>query len=83
MSYEVVKVELESDAKVRLKSMIDERMEQHAIEAGDFAALELGCKLPEGWPADKDCKPTLAELVVVAKKLSLQIVIKNIELRKV
>jgi len=83
MSYEIVKVELERDVKLRIKGLIDERMEERGVEAGDYAALELGFSVSEGWPVDKDCEPTLAELVVLAKKLSIQIVIPVIQLRKV
>jgi len=82
-SIEIVTVELGTKNKVELKSVIDQRMEDLGIEPGNFAALEIGCKLDEGWPADKNCQPSLAEYVVVARRLGLQVVLNNIELRKV
>lgn len=80
---EMIKIELERAAKVRIKGQIDERMEELEFSAGDFAALDLGLDLPEGWPADKDCEPTLAEFVVLGRKLGIQFIINITDSRKV
>ncbi|MBW8017095.1 MAG: hypothetical protein FVQ82_12995 [Planctomycetes bacterium] len=77
----IVKIELERYVKLQLKSDIDQRMEECGVSADNFAALDLGIDFPEGWPADKDCEPTMAELVVLAGKLGMQVIVPIVKMR--
>jgi hypothetical protein len=72
---EMVKIHLWSYFdKITLKNAIDDRVKELGL--GDSAGdLDLGFELPYGWPVDKDCEVTLAQLVVLGQKLKLRITI--------
>jgi len=77
---EMVKIEMLSDARLRLYTQITSQMVKFGYNPVDYDSLNLGFKLPAGWPVDIDAQPTLAELVVVAGKLGLQIIINDLNL---
>ena len=75
---EIVRLDLDNSIKLRIKGQIDSRMEDFGFQPGDYAALDLGFKVSDGWPVDKDCSPTLAEFVVLAKKLDMPIILPDL-----
>lgn len=77
---ETVVIEMVTDARLRLYSQITGRMEQLGYNPCDYSELELGIVLPVNWPADINAQPTLAQLVVVARKLNLRIIISGLNL---
>ena len=74
---EIILVELYPDALLELYAHITDRMEKMGHIPGDFDSLGLGFDLPPGWPG-VGTQPTLAQLVVVARKLKLRITITNL-----
>ena len=74
---EMISVELYPDALLGLYGHITDRMEKMGHIPGDYDSLDLGIELPPGWPG-VGTKPTLAQLVVVARKLQLRIEITNL-----
>ncbi len=75
---EIVTVDLAGDNKITLYGHITSRMEELGFNPCDYSELELGIPLPVDWPADQDDSPTLAELVIVARKLKMKIIIGKI-----
>lgn len=75
---------LEMDAGIRLRLAEQITRQMYACGFGDFSPrniaekLNLGFELPEGWPVDMNAQPTLAQLIVLAKKLNLQIIINDL-----
>lgn len=74
---EMISVNLYPGAVLDLQAYITNRMEQMGHKPGDFDSLDLGFDLPPGWPGI-GTQPTLAQLVVVARKLGLRIKITNL-----
>jgi len=77
---EMVTIEMVSSDRLKLYGQITSRMENLGYNPCDYGALNLGFELPANWPVDKEAQPTLAQLVVVAKKLKMRIVIDNLNL---
>lgn len=74
-SNEMISVELYPGALLDLHAYITDRMEKAGHS--DFDSLDLGLELPSGWPG-VGTQPTLAQLVVVARKLELRLTITNL-----
>lgn len=77
---EMVTIEMAGSDRLRLYGQITGRMERLEYNPCDYGALNLGFELPANWPEDKDAQPTMAQLVVVARKLKMRIVIDNLNL---
>jgi len=77
---EMVTIEMAPSDRLRLYSQITGRMEKLGYNPCDYGSLNLGFELPANWPEDKDAQPTMAQLVVVARKLKMRIVIDNLTL---
>ena len=73
-------LELSPENKLRLYSQITKRMEQLNINPMDYSEMGLGFDLPAGWPMDQEHPPTMAELVVIAAKLKMQLLISDINI---
>jgi hypothetical protein len=76
---EIVSIAMWPDARLELYGHITSRMSELGYNPCDYSALDLGFELPADWPHGENAQPTLAQLVVVAKKLKLRIVIHNLE----
>ena len=77
---ETVAIDMVTGDRLRLSNQIYSRMEQMGFNAYDYKSLNLGFELPASWPADIDSQPTLAQLVVLAHKLKMRLVISNLDL---
>lgn len=77
---EIVIVALEFHDRIRLDNQITSQARKLGLDPSDYNNLNLGFKLPNGWPVNIEIQPTLAELVVIAKKLKMRIVINGIDL---
>lgn len=77
---ERVAIDLTTIDRVEMDDQIARQMQEKGFEIADFKSLGLGFDLPQGWPADKNCEVTLAQLVVIARKLDMKIVITEIEI---
>lgn len=77
---EMVVIDMGIEPRLRLSNQVYKAMEARGYLPYDYDKLELGFKLPLGWPADKDAGLTLAQLVVVALKLNMLIVIGDVNL---
>ena len=75
---ERVVLDLTTSDKAGLYGKITDRRKEKGYEIGDWDSLDLGFKLPAGWPADQNCQVTLAQLVVIAVKLDMSIVINSL-----
>lgn len=75
---EIVVIELAHDRRIKLYSDITAQMERLGLNYASWDSLDCGLHLPAGWPIDKDAQPTLTELVVVAAKLKMKIVITDV-----
>ena len=72
---EIVKIEMTTLGRVQLGEQILAQMEAKGFKAYDYRALELGFELPITWPTDPRLEVTLAQLVVLAQKLDMHVVI--------
>lgn len=77
---ETVIIELFSADRIKLSEQIYKAMEAKGFKPYDYAALDMGFDLPCQWPADKACEVTIAQLVVIAQKLNLRIVIRGLDM---
>ena len=78
-SGEIVSLELTFDDRLRLYSNITSRMGELGLNCATWDSLDLpGLRLGAGWPVETE--PTLAELVVIARKLRTRLVINKIEI---
>jgi hypothetical protein len=75
---EILVLELDAGIRMRLADQIARQMNVQGFGAEHFKRLNLGFELPVGWPVDMNAQPTLAQLIVLAKKLNLQIVISDL-----
>jgi len=80
MAVEIVKINLNASDRMRLDQQINDRMAALGYLRNDYNQLGLGFSLPANWPADTSCEITLAQLVVVAVKLSMEIEIADLNL---
>jgi len=74
---EMLILELNGGIRLRLAYQIARQMDARRLGT-DFRKLDLGFELPVGWPVDMKAQPTLAQLIVLAKKLNLQIAISDL-----
>ena len=77
---EIVTIELTPEGAMRLNNQIVSGMEHKDYPPYNWKHLDLGFELPPGWPADKDARPTLAQLIVFAQKLGMQIEINDLNM---
>ena len=77
---EIVTVDLGIEGRLRLSNQIYAAMEKRGLPPYEYRHLALGFELPMSWPADSDCEITLAQLVVLSKKLDMKIIIGDINL---
>ncbi len=76
----IVSIDAGLDVRLRLYNQISDGMKKLGYNNGDYSGLDLGFELPANWPVDMNAQPTLAELVVVARKLEMRIVISGLSL---
>jgi len=77
---EMVVIEMVSGDRIRIHGQITAQMERLGFNSCDYSSLELGFDLPPEWPMDMNDHPTMAQLIVLARKLKLRIVIDNLNL---
>jgi len=70
---EIVIINIPHLVKVELYSKITSQMENLGYNPVNYGALDLGFELPADWPFGKDTEITMAQLVVIAKKLNMRI----------
>jgi len=75
---QIVSVEMTAVKRMELDRQISEAMKAKGCANGEYNKLGLGFELPEGWPVDKDSEITMAQLIVLAQKLDLKIVINDL-----
>lgn len=75
---EMIKIEMETGPRRRLFNQIMSACEKRGLTS-DYRSLFPGADLAMDWPAG-DEKPTLAELVVVAQRLGMDIEITDLDL---
>ena len=77
---EIVSVAMWPDIRLRLYGQITDQMEKHGITPASYEQLQLGFDLPADWPYAEESQPTFAQLIVVARKLKMKVVIHNLSL---
>jgi len=77
---EVVTIEMVHTDRLRLYSQITAQMERMGINYGTWDSLDLGFELPAAWPVDVNAQPTIAQLIVLAVKLKMRVVITDLNL---
>ncbi len=77
---ETVVIEMATNDLLRLNEQIVAAMTKQGYGAYQFKKLNLGFELPAGWPVDVNAQPALAQLIVLARKLNLRIVINDLNL---
>jgi len=77
---ETVAIEMVTDTRLRLYGQITGQMEKLGYNPCDYGSLGLGIELPANWPVDINEQPTLSQLIVLACKLKMRIVIDNLNL---
>jgi len=77
---ETVTIEMFPGERLKLYGQITGQMEKLGCNPCDWTGLNLGLYLPAGWPADINTEITLAQLVVLARKLKMRIIISNLDL---
>ena len=75
---EIVNVAIWPDKRLQLYGQITAQMEKLGFNPGDYDQLDLGFKLPADWPYAEEAQPTFAQLIVVARKLEMKIVIHDL-----
>lgn len=76
---QIVSIEMVPIKRMELDGQISEAMKAKGFAEGEYDKLGLGFELPEGWPGlDEDIEITMAQLVVLAQKLDLRIVINDL-----
>jgi hypothetical protein len=77
---EIVSLDLGFECRNRLHAQILEQAKRQGFKIGQINELNLGFELPQGWPYDINSSPTLAQLVVIAEKLKMNIIISNLDM---
>jgi len=75
-----VVIQMATSHRLRLSNQILAQMQKKGFTPYDYAELQLGFDLPPDWPAAADEELTLAQLVVLAVKLNMQIVITDLDM---
>ncbi|MCK9243637.1 MAG: hypothetical protein WC877_03385 [Dehalococcoidales bacterium] len=73
---ELVVIEMPTTELLRLSEQINNRLIETGYPAGTINAVVPGLNLESSWPFGAG--PTLAQLVVIAKKLDMKITISNL-----
>ncbi len=77
----IVSIDAGLDVRLGLYDQINIRMKEFGFNInGDYNSLGLGFDLPANWPVDRNAQPTLSQLVVVARRLKMRIVISSVSL---
>lgn len=74
---ERIVIEMTTAGRIRLDGQIQAQMEAKDYKACDYRTLDLGFELPITWPADPHLEVTLAQLVALAQKLDMRIVLND------
>jgi len=77
---ETVTIEMTPGERLKLYGQITGQMEKSGYNPCDWTGLNLGFELPPGWPVDMNTEITLAQLIVLARKLKRRIIISNLDL---
>jgi len=77
---EIVVIDMVSAERLKLYGQITTRMKELGYNPCDYNGLELGIDLPPDWPMDMNDHPTMAQLIVLARKLRIKIVISNLDM---
>lgn len=77
---EIVVVDIPHVSKIQLYGQVTSQMEKLGFCISDYESLELGFDLPVDWPLSGDRELTLAELVVLARKLKMRIFISDVSM---
>jgi len=77
---EMVVIDMVLAERIRLNAQITARMKELGYNPCDYNGLKLGIDLPPDWPMDMNDHPTMAQLIVLARKLRMRIVIDNLNL---
>jgi len=75
---ETVVIDMYSERLLKLYSDLTARMQELGMNSADWRELKLPFELPAGWPVDKEARPTLAQLTVVAARLGMRITIRDL-----
>ena len=75
---ETIVIDLNHVSKIELYGHITSAMEKQGLNPCDWSGLELGFELPADWPVGEGCEVTMAQLVVMARKLKFRIIINNL-----
>ena len=73
-------IELTPEGRMRLDRQINDRMAAKGLGRLRYNDLGLGFKLPLNWPGDKDCEITIGQLIAIAHRLDMRIIINNLDL---
>lgn len=76
----MTEIELVYDKRLKLYSDITAQMERLGLNHGSWESLGVGLHLPAAWPLDKDAQPTLSQLIVIARKLKMRVVINDLNM---
>jgi len=77
---EMVVIEMWPDDRRKLYGHITSQMDHLGYNPCDYGSLNLGIELPADWPHAENAQPTLAQLIIVARKLEMKIIIHHLEL---
>ncbi len=75
---EIVVIEIVTADRIMLSEQIMAQMTSLGYPAFDYPRLNLGFDLGPTWPADIESELTLTQLIVLAKKLDMRIVINGL-----
>lgn len=75
---EIVVIELVTADRIMLSEQILAAMQARGHAAYNYRSLDLGFDLPTSWPAGIESELTMAQLVILARKLDLRIVINGL-----
>lgn len=72
---ELIVIDLSPEARMRLSNQILRGMKDMGLAPFFYKALDLGFDLPIGWPLGPAIEITLAQLIVLAKRLNMRFTI--------
>lgn len=78
---EMVNIEMEKEPRTRLRHAVVSQMVRLGYDSLAWESLKLGFEMPAGWPDDEGSEITFSQLVVLARKLKMQIVIRDLRMR--
>jgi len=77
---EIVIIEMTGGDRLKLYSQITGQMERMGLNYATWDSLDLDFELPAEWPVDVKAQPTLSQLIVIARKLKMQISIVDLNM---